>query len=88
MQEPTIPEMVGNFRKAMTDWVAKGFPVVKEDTFNERLGLCRMCKYWDESARLGTGKCRHRDCGCTKAKLWLGNMECPLDPPRWRKETE
>lgn len=78
--EPTVAQMLGNFAGAMVEWVKRGAPVVPESTYTARLIACRSCPghHWDESARLGAGKCTHPKCGCTKAKLWLGTSTCPL----------
>jgi hypothetical protein len=80
LPEPTVAEMLHNFAGAMAEWYKQGFSIVPRETYTARLIACRSCpgRHWDESARLGAGKCNHPSCGCTKAKLWLGTSTCPI----------
>lgn len=80
-RDPTLSEMVANYGRATVRDIKAGFKRVSESVFLERLATCRACSKWDEDARLGFGKCRHRDCGCTKSKLHRVAEKCPLD--RW-----
>lgn len=77
LDEPTLADMATNFAKATAGWVTAGFPVVSESEYDRRLAICRSCQFWDESARLGYGKCNHKSCGCGKGKLWMGSQSCP-----------
>lgn len=78
---PTVAEMLLNYGKATIRDVRNGFRRVTEETFKERLAICRACPLWDEDARGGRGKCMHHRCGCTKSKLHRASENCPLD--RW-----
>ncbi len=77
MVEPSIVELAQNFTVATTRWAAAGFPVVDESVYAERSRICEACKFWDGAARLGLGKCRAPDCGCTRFKRWLATEHCP-----------
>lgn len=79
---PTIKQMTKNFAKATAKWAKSGFKTVTKSEFNERLATCRSCTFWDEKARLGMGKCNHKECGCSKGKLWLKTEKCPIK--KWK----
>jgi|TARA_R110000751_G_scaffold79623_3_gene160418 hypothetical protein len=79
---PTVKEMSSNFAKATSKWVKSGFKIVTKKQFSKRLEACRSCSFWDESARLGMGKCNHKGCGCTKGKLWMETESCPIE--KWK----
>ena len=70
--------MAVNFATSVTYWAARGFPVVSEDKFKERIAVCQKCSYWKPDARAGLGKCNHKGCGCTKLKHWLATTHCPI----------
>lgn len=84
---PTITKMLSNFEEAIKvfsdDLVKNGLDAfVTKEQFEARLiEGCRTCPgdYWREKARFGLGKCLHNECGCTKTKLWLASMKCPIN---------
>ncbi len=91
-REPTLLEMAENFSKASVAAIRYAArhgiaeSVVDKETFDARLGDCRhRCpkNLWAEDARLGFGKCKHTDCGCTRLKLWLVTAKCPIN--FWKK---
>lgn len=78
LREPTMSELAGNFTKSVARWVHAGFPVVPNEVYATRTTLCESCEFWDGVARMGLGKCTHKNCGCTKMKRWLSTEKCPL----------
>ena len=76
--EPSAADLLVNFSSAVAQWSAAGFPVATRQTFEERSAVCSACEFWDGSARLGLGKCKHKKCGCTRFKRWLASERCPL----------
>jgi hypothetical protein len=75
---PSITTMAQTFAESIVQWAKKGFKVVNEEQFNERLNICRGCELWDSKALNGGGRCR--DCGCsTQAKLRIATERCPKD---------
>lgn len=62
---------------AMVRWEATGFKTCDTNEYYRRYAICLQCPLWDDTARLGFGKCKHPKCGCTKAKLWLASEACP-----------
>ncbi|MFZ4696249.1 MAG: hypothetical protein ACOYMV_14110 [Verrucomicrobiia bacterium] len=79
LREPTMSELAENFTKSVARWAHAGFPVVSREVYAARTTLCESCEFWDGAARMGLGKCTHRNCGCTKMKRWLSTEKCPLD---------
>ena len=75
---PTIREMASNAALALARFVKSGLKVVDEDTLMDRISTCRACKEFDESARMGMGKCSAQGCGCTVLKLYMASEKCPL----------
>lgn len=78
LPEPTIAELASNFAMATARWAAAGFVVVNPADYAARSAVCQACEFWDDSARLGLGKCRHTQCGCTRFKRWLATEKCPM----------
>ena len=78
IQEPSLADLAGNFAVATARWAAAGFPVVGEPAYAARSATCAGCEFWDDSARLGLGKCHHTKCGCTRFKRWLTTERCPM----------
>lgn len=84
-KEPTLWEMEQNF-EAHVEQIVRGYVknrelLVSKEQFLTRLNEgCRKCpqKLWNEDARLGLGKCMHKDCGCSKFKLWFKVLKCPI----------
>ena len=75
---PTMTEMAANLIRHTSDIAKSGFRLAPEDIVEARLSTCRRCAYWDESARLGLGKCNHPQCGCSKAKHIFSASRCPI----------
>jgi hypothetical protein len=79
---PTLTEQVKTFTGSVVGWAKSGFDLVDNDTFSNRLSICKGCEFWDEIGFGKTGKCKK--CGCsTQAKLRLPNERCPLIPAKW-----
>lgn len=74
---PSVKAIALNFFSALARSAKDGFKTVHREIFEERLTLCRGCPYWSDVARIGTGKCSHPECGCTKLKLHLASQSCP-----------
>jgi hypothetical protein len=79
---PSIIEQSKSFTGSMADWAKSKFELVDNDTFLNRLSICKGCEFWNEMGFGKTGKCEK--CGCsTQAKLRLPNEKCPLEPSKW-----
>lgn len=78
---PTRLEMAKNLARAVANWVAAGFPIVDQKTFDLRAGPggCQTCPH----ARPVGEKFGCAICGCGEVKLWLATEQCPAAPPRW-----
>jgi len=80
--EPTVADMATNAGYAAwraTQALLRGDALlVGADIYAARSDACNACEYWDASARLGLGKCKHKKCGCTKFKRWMATEKCPL----------
>lgn len=80
--DPTPLELATNFAGAMAE-VAKGFfagesLLTTEAQYKARMATCEACPLWDGKARMGAGKCRHKNCGCSRLKAYLLSQKCPL----------
>ncbi|MAG59878.1 hypothetical protein CMO96_03775 [Candidatus Woesebacteria bacterium] len=71
---------------ALLEWQKGGRPVVSKETMKKRLTICRDCEWWSELGKSKWAMCKA--CGCTSLKLLMGTSQCPLNPPRWKKEIE
>lgn len=76
-------DLAKNLSNALKKWKSQGYPVVTKGVLNERLELCRDCKWWQELGNSTLARCRA--CGCSSAKLLMGTTRCPLNPPRWKE---
>jgi hypothetical protein len=75
---PSLGTMLQSFTESVTEWAKKGFKVVNEKQFNDRLNICKGCELWDKEALGGSGRCTQ--CGCsTQAKLRIATEKCPVD---------
>jgi hypothetical protein len=75
---PSVSTMAQTFSESIVQWAKKGFKVVNEEQFNERLNICKGCDLFDEKALGGSGRCR--ECGCaTQPKLRIATERCPID---------
>ena len=83
LKEPSLADMAKSFGAALSEWRAAGYPVADEESARARGAACAACGHWDPAARLGLGKCRHQECGCTKLKWFLATSRCPEG--RWPK---
>lgn len=80
----TLLQRVGAFIAAVTG------PKVDDAAFERRLAICKACpKLKTKGDKLFCGAC-----GCAKwrlaelhTKLKFADLECPLDPPKWVRET-
>jgi hypothetical protein len=79
---PSIVTQAGNLAKAVGRFVASGLKRVDEETYQERLAICRTCDQYDAAQK------RCRLCGCkTTAKLRMASESCPLLEPKWSAVT-
>ena len=75
---PKFTQMAVSFASSLVEWTKKGFKVVNEQQFNERLDICKGCDLFDSKAINGLGRCTA--CGCaTQAKLRIATEKCPKD---------
>ena len=81
LSETDIKSVAGNFIGSLKNWQAAGRPIVSKTVWEERLGICRSCSWWQEVAKTKIARCKK--CGCSSAKLLLGTSKCPLNPPKW-----
>jgi len=78
----TLSEMAKSLGKSVIDWASKGFKIVTDDQFNQRVEICKSCTFWNPKGFNGGGSCTQ--CGCsTQAKLRMATASCPLNPPLW-----
>ena len=81
-REPTVADMATNAGyaawRAAQALLRGDALLVGADIYAARADACNACEYWDASARLGLGKCKHAKCGCTKFKRWMATEKCPL----------
>jgi hypothetical protein len=82
--EPKLSDSIDNLFQAIGRWSKSGFAVASSETIEKRKEACEACPYWDSSARLGLGICKHAKCGCTKLKWWLQTETCPDN--RWPEQ--
>ena len=75
-EPPTLAQKVRSFTYAMTHWAKSGAPVVTQDQYETRLGICQGCQYWRGSGAFGLGSCGK--CGCTGLKLYMATTSCPM----------
>lgn len=76
LNQPSPAEMARNLAASMANWVKSGFKVVSKEVFEQRMGICNTCEFWEQNA-IG-GRCLK--CGCaTQAKLRLAHEKCPED---------
>jgi hypothetical protein len=83
---PTLGQLLSNFASAATraaeHAATHGLASlwVTEEQFQARLAVCRTgCAHWSEEAALGTGRCLHPACGCTRLKHHLTTETCPIN---------
>jgi hypothetical protein len=81
--QPSIARKVSKLGRSMLEWAGNKFVKVDESTYNNRLSVCRQCKFWVENGNIGFGKCKI--CGCGRGKLWLGHEKCPIG--KWQPLT-
>jgi hypothetical protein len=63
--------------KSIIKWASNGFNIVSNTILNNRLEICKLCEFWDNSGFIGTGKCKK--CGCsTQTKLRMATERCPI----------
>lgn len=76
--DPSLLTLAGRATKAAVQWIAAGAHLAPESIRAERLAICTACPHWDPTGWRGLGRCRHPQCGCTKAKLALATSACPM----------
>jgi len=55
---------------------------VSAEVHSKRMMVCEACSFWQRGETPGSGRCQK--CGCSGAKQWLANSECPIQ--LWGKE--
>lgn len=85
-EEPGLLEKATSLGAAIMRHIAGGCRSVSQETFENRLAICRSCDRMD----LVTEKCL--ECGCKLkgnllAKLRMPNERCPLPSPKWDIES-
>jgi hypothetical protein len=73
----TLKEKLRSASKSFSQWAGSGFKIAPKESYDERLGICKSCDFWDPTAFADTGKCKL--CGCsTVAKLRMATEKCPI----------
>jgi hypothetical protein len=81
MSEPSFFQKATAYIENSVERARHGFPIVTEEQFNLRKGICSTCEHFDEYANEGSGKCLA--CGCVlRAKIFRPNSACPLN--KWQ----
>ena len=76
MSEPNLIQKAKSATYSAIAWARAGFPVVSEEAFAIRRGICHSCPFFDSSAFFGDGKCIK--CGCDfSMKSKLATESCP-----------
>jgi len=75
---PALPTLAVRAMRETAQWLVKGAPLAPPDIRDRRLAICQQCPHWDPAAVLGTGRCKHPGCGCTKAKHLYATSRCPM----------
>jgi hypothetical protein len=57
-------------------FVASGFSIADDPTYQKRLKICQGCDAWRGERALGYGRCSQ--CGCSRLKLFLPKSRCPV----------
>lgn len=66
--------MAGRFTKSAFNHAKDGFKKVNEETFNQRLEICKKCDLFDSS------QVRCKNCGCfLNIKASWNSEKCPID---------
>jgi len=73
---PPIMEQAKGLMVEAAKFVANGFSVADDPTYQKRIKICKPCRAWRGERILGFGRCSQ--CGCTRLKLWLPKSHCPL----------
>lgn len=74
---PSKTEMAKNFSKSMVEWGKGGFKKTPKEIYDERMKICRGCKFWKEIKGPLIGQCLK--CGCTGMKQKIATSKCPID---------
>lgn len=72
---PAVPQLAGNFAKAVASHVADGFRKAPAEIREARMKTCRACPLLEPVQE----RCSHPDCGCwcSRKTAWLGQV-CPM----------
>lgn len=76
--EPGIATLAARAGKETARWLLNGAHLASGEVQNERLNQCLACPHWTPEAYLGTGKCSHPSCHCTRAKFAYATSKCPM----------
>lgn len=75
---PGILEQIVNIAESTTDHIISGMRNVDNETYKERLDICKNCPFFIAS------EFRCSKCGCyMKIKAKWETSICPDNPPRW-----
>jgi len=81
--KPNPLDSIQSLKNSMKKWRESGYPIVDENTFWERLKICKGCEHWWSLSNTIIGFCKQ--CKCSTFKLSLSTEQCPLKNPKWRK---
>jgi|TARA_Y100000310_G_C20256945_1_gene611787 hypothetical protein len=85
LEAPPLSKRLKNFTISAIKHVAKGMPTCTQEEIDERLEICRGCKWFRG------GSCRKCGCACNNNKKFLNKLawadqECPIG--KWGKIEE
>lgn len=64
------------FFETMIIWGKHRFKRCDTKIVNHRSSICKKCPEWNHKSYCGLGNCKV--CGCTRAKWYVPNSDCPL----------
>lgn len=61
---------------ALAKWAKAGMPVVSDEEYTRREGICYACEHF--TGKVGLLKIFCKKCGCSKKKLAMASEACPI----------
>src|SRR4051812_30102440 len=71
-EQPSLLKKAVNFGEALIKHASRGFPIVSDEEFNRRMGICRECPFFN-STKISCSKC---GCGLETKARWKEQI-CP-----------
>jgi len=66
-----------SFSSSTFEWAKSGFQISPQESFNNKMEICRSCESFDKDGFSKSGKCN--ECGCSLViKLMMKSSKCPL----------